>query len=238
MCYHSVKMHKIGQSAGKTWAYLLGVYLGDGCVTDVFHQGRGRTYPVFRLNTIDSDFAEATREALHEFTDYKVSIHSHAVSKSSKPNWSLRCGDPRICEALRTETDNKAKLPGWIFTADKETKLAFVAGLMDSEGYVIVKEGRGQAHMGFKSTDVWFDDFLRLIQSVGIVHGKIGVEQPRKSGYRVPRRVTIKMRSWVDSGAYFRIARKQERVERWARMPYLHVPRNLRDYMLGEPVTA
>jgi hypothetical protein len=102
---------------------------------------------------------------------------------------------------------------------------------MDSEGYVCLKEGRGQAHMGFKSTDLWFGDFLRLMQSVGIVHGKIGVEQPRKPGYRVPRRVTIKMRSWVDVGAYFRIARKQECVERWAAMPYLHVPSNLRGHM-------
>src|SRR5690242_316548 len=104
-------MHEIGQSAGKTWAYLLGVYLGDGCVTDVFHKKRGKTYPCFRLNTIDSDFAGATREALYAFTDYKVSVHSHAVSKSSKPNWSLRCGDPRICEALVAETNSKAALP-------------------------------------------------------------------------------------------------------------------------------
>ena len=231
-------MHEIGQSAGKTWAYLLGVYLGDGCVTDVFAKHRGKTYPVFRLNTIDSDFAEATKEALETFTEYSVSIHSHAVSKSSKPNWSLRCGDPRICEALKLETDSKARLPSWISTADKETKLALIAGLMDSEGYVVVREGRGQAYMGFKSTDLWFDDFLRLIQSVGIVHGKVGVERPRKPGYRVPRRVTIKMRSWIDAGGYFRIARKQERVEKWAKMPYLHVPRNLRDYMLGKPATA
>lgn len=225
-------MHEIGQSAGKTWAYLLGVFLGDGCVTQ--QQG----YPVFRLNTIDLDFAEATKDALGTFTDRPISLHTHAVSKSSKPNHSLRCGDSRICGALVAETNGKAKLPDWIFTAPRDHKLAFIAGLMDSEGYVCVKEGRGQAHMGFKSTDLWFGDFLKLMQSVGIVHGKIGVETPRKPGYRVPRRVTIKMQSWVDAGAYFRIARKQGRVERWAAMPYLHVPRNLRDYMLGEPQQA
>jgi hypothetical protein len=190
------------------------------------------------LNTIDPDFAEATAEAIRCFTDRKVTVCTHAVSKSSKPNVSLACLCPQICEALVEETRGKAKLPSWIFSADKETKLAFIAGLMDSEGYVCLKEGRGQAHMGFKSTDDWFFDFLKLIQSVGIVHGKVGVETPRKPGYRVPRRVTIKMRSWVDAGAYFRIARKQERVERWAAMPYLHVPRNLRDYMLGEQQKA
>lgn len=218
-------MHEIGQSAGKTWAYLLGVYLGDGCVTVA------NGYPVFRLNTVDIDFAEATRKALSAFTSRPISLHTHAVSKSSKPNHSIRCGDPLICEALKAETDSKAKLPDWIFTAERDLKLAFIAGLMDSEGYVCVKQGRGQSFMGFKSTDLWFHDFLRLMQSVGIVHGKIGVEQPRKPGYRVPRRVTIKMRSWIDAGAYFRIARKQSRVEEWDAMPYLHVPSNLRGHM-------
>lgn len=196
-------------------------------------------YPVFRLNTIDLDFAQVTKEALASFTDRPISIHTHAVSKSSKPNHSLRCGDPLICEALKQETESKAKLPDWIFTADREQKLAIIAGLMDSEGYVCVKEGRGQAHMGFKSTDLWFDDYVKLMNSAGIVTGKIGVETPRKPHYRTPRRVTIKLRSWVDAGAYFRIARKQDRVDRWASMPYLHVPRNLRDYTLGkQPIAA
>lgn len=225
-------MHEIGQSAGKTWAYLLGVYLGDGCTTIV--QNR----LTFRLNTIDMDFAEATKQALETFSDRPVGLHTHAVSKSSKPNHSIRCGDPALCEALKVETNKKAKLPDWIYSTDKDVKLAFIAGVMDSEGYVSVKEGRGQAYMGIKTTDEWFPDFLRVLQSVGILHGKIGVEVPRKPGYRVPRRVTIKLRSWIDAGAYFRIARKQSKVERWASLPYLHVPRNLRDYMLGEPATA
>jgi hypothetical protein len=190
------------------------------------------------LNTIDMDFAEATREALSAFTSKAVTICTYAVSKSSKPNHSLVCGDAFICKALRDETDNKATLPSWLFAADRESRLAFIAGVMDSEGYVCVKEGRGQAHMGIKTTDLWFGDLLRLMQSVGIVHGKVGVEKPRKPGYRVPRRVTIKMRSWADAGGYFRTARQQERVEKWAKIPYLHVPRTLIDYTLGAPETA
>lgn len=200
---------KIGKSAGKSWEYLVGVYLGDGCVTKV--QG----YWVFRLNTIDEDFAMATKAALMEFTDRPVSIHSHPVSKSSKPNFSLRCGDQKLVLRFREETDNKKKLPSWIWTTDQEGRLAFIAGLMDSEGYVC-KGTQGSIYMGFKSTDVWFDDFLRVLNMAGIRHGKIGVEKPRKPGYRVPRRVTLKMASWVQSGAYFNIARKQARVDQWA----------------------
>lgn len=199
---------KIGQSAGKSWEYLVGVYLGDGCVTT--QQG----YLVFRLNTIDADFAEATKGALAQHTDYPVSIHCHPVSKSSKPNYSLRCGDPRLAQRLRDETNSKASLPGWIWEADHEARLAFIAGLMDSEGFVS-RNAHGSTYMGFKSTDEWFHDFLRVLNKAGIQHGKIGVEKPLKEGYRTPRRITIKMASWVASGARFNIARKQRRVDEW-----------------------
>lgn len=198
----------IGKSAGKSWEYLVGVYLGDGCVTVA------GTYPVFKLNTIDQDFAEATKVALQQHTDRLVSIHTHPVSKSSKPNWALYCGDPGICSRLQSETDSKVKLPDWIWSSDQEARLAFIAGLMDSEGFVSANQ-RGSAYMGFKSTDVWFADFVRVLNTAGIRIGKIGVEQPLKPGYRTPRRFTIKMQSWVDAGAYFNIQRKQQRVERW-----------------------
>jgi intein-encoded DNA endonuclease-like protein len=200
---------KIGQSAGKSWAYLVGVYLGDGCVT--LHQGQ----LVFRLNTIDEDFAVATKDALRAHTDRPMTIHCHSVSKSSKPNHSLRCGEWAIAQRLRDETDSKAKLPDWIWTTDQEGRLAFIAGLMDSEGFVS-RNGCGRAYMGFKSTDLWFYDFVRVLNAAGIQVGQIGVEQPRKPGYRTPRRFTIKMASWVKSGAYFNIARKQARVDEWA----------------------
>lgn len=200
---------KIGKSAGKSWEYLVGVYLGDGCVTK-----SSDGYPCFRLNTIDEDFAEATRSALRDHTDRPVSIHTHAVSKSSKPNWSLRCGDPIICKKLQEETGLKTHLPEWIWSADQGGRLAFIAGLMDSEGYVPVN-GAGTTYMGFKSTDVWFMDFVRVLNMSGIQIGKIGVERPRFEGYRTPRRFTIKMKSWVDAGAYFNIQRKQQRVEKW-----------------------
>jgi intein/homing endonuclease len=188
---------------------LVGVYLGDGCVTT--HQGR----LVFRLNTIDEDFAEATKDALAKHSDRRIAIHRHAVSKSTKDNFSLRCGDPELAARLRAETDNKRVLPEWIWTADHDGRLAFIAGLMDSEGFVS-QSARGSTYMGFKSTDPWFDDFVRVLNRTGIEVGKIGVEQPRKPGYRTPRRFHIRLRSWVDAGAYFNIARKQARVERWA----------------------
>lgn len=204
----------IGQSAGKTFAYILGVYLGDGCVT----RGGRKPATLFRLNSIDQEFAEETRAAYAELTGKAGSLSCHPVSKSSKPNWSLTIRDEGLTTFLVETTQAKAIIPDYVFGWSRENRLAFIGGLMDSEGFVGANRnpsGR-RYYMGFKSCDPWFADFLRILQSVGIEHGKIGVEAPRKPGYKVPRRVTLKMQSWIDSGARFVIRRKQTRVDEWA----------------------
>lgn len=207
----------IGQEAGKSFAYILGVFLGDGCVT-VWRSNKANDRLQFRLNTIDQDFVEATKAALNELTDYTVSVCCYAVEKSSKPNWALTLGDRTLCERLVSDTRKKCIIPDYVFGWSRENKLAFIVGLMDSEGFVAANgnhTGR-RFYMGFKSCDLWFADFVRLMHSVGIEIGKIGVEKPLKPGYKTPRRFAIKMQSWVDSGARFNISRKQSRVDEWA----------------------
>lgn len=228
-------MHEIGQSAGKTWAYLLGVYLGDGCVYN--HQGK----LAFRLNSIDNDFVEATRSAIRKLSDGPLNVNGPYADKrfpKAALHWELRSGDVRLCQALREETKDKKEIPSWLFQAPKDERLAFIAGLMDSEGFCAVNVEKRVGLLGFKSTDVWFDDFLRITQSVGIIHGKIGTEVPRKAHYKVPRRVSFNLVSWVESGAYFTIERKQRKVAEWASLPFRRPLRNLRGHMSGAPLAA
>ena len=209
----------IGQDASRSFAYILGVYLGDGAIT-TWRQACKSDRLVFRLNTIDEDFAQATKNALQDLCEYKVTLgcHAVAVSKSSKPNWYLALGDRALCEQLIKDTDKKRIIPDYVLGWQRDLKLAFIVGLMDSEGYV----GGNRNHtgrrfyVGFKSCDLWVPDFIRLLQSVGIQHGTVGVEKPRREGYKAPMRFTIKMQSWIDSGARFNIARKQSRVDEWA----------------------
>lgn len=205
---------KIGKSAGKSFAYLLGVYLGDGCVTNQGEQ------IVFRLNTIDEDFAVAVKTAIEDLSDSKVGICKHAVSKSSKPNHALRCGDKDLCALLVKETGGKAFLPSWYLnTWTDEMRKAFIIGLMDSEGFVAKNTnnhtGRGY-YMGYKSCDPWVPELISMMQSIGLTMGKIQTEKPYKPHYKAPTRFTIKMQSWVDSGMRFNIKRKQDRVDCWA----------------------
>lgn len=206
-------MMKIGQSAGKDYAYLVGVYLGDGCVTT--HQGR----LVFRLNTIDEDFANATKEALAKFTNRPISIHLVSKEKDNgRPQYMLRCGDSEIAAHLREITGNKTKIPESIIDGEKESQLAFIVGIMDSEGFVGANSNQTNRryYMGFKSCDVWIPDFMRMLEVNGIRFGKVQTEVPYKNGYKAPTRFTIKMQSWINAGCKFNIVRKQRRVEEWA----------------------
>lgn len=205
---------RIGQSAGKSYAYILGVYLGDGCITKS-HDG----YDVFRLNTIDRDFAETVKYSLKDLTDNAVNICTHSIKKSSKPNHALQCMCQDLCKRLNRQTERKANIPKWVFRARKDIKLAFIAGLMDSEGFVAANKSNPtnrRFYMGYKSCDPWVPEFLDILHSVGIRTGKVSKEKPRKDGYKTPTRFHIKMQSWIDSGAYFNIRRKQDRVDQWA----------------------
>lgn len=204
---------------------MLGVYLGDGCVTTSGEVAvsTGRASLVFRLNTIDNDFAEAVAVALLELTGKRPNYREHAVKKGSN-NFAMTHACRDLCEQLVADTQDKQIIPSYVFTWGNNEKRAFIAGVMDSEGFVARKakplDGKlltdRSFYMGYKSCDAWVPDFVRILQSVGVQIGKIGIEEPRKPGYKVPTRFTIKMKSWVDSGCKFNIRRKQDRVDLWA----------------------
>jgi hypothetical protein len=226
---------RIGQSAGKDFAYILGVYLGDGCISHTKRQqvSGEKRYPYFQLSVVDLDFADATATALKAITDYAVTRQTVPVKKSPKnpQTFVVICGDPKLCEQLKADTDNKQVIPAYVEGWSQADRLAFIAGLMDSEGFVAQNKrvpphsGRGFM-MGFKSTDPWVPQFVRILEQTGIRVGKVAQEAPRKPGYRTPTRFAIKMASWVDVGGYFNIRRKQERVETWQNAT--PVPKNWR----------
>jgi hypothetical protein len=189
----------IGQSDGKSFAYLLGVYLGDGCVTDVWHEERQKSYKRFRLNTIDKDFAEATVNAIKDVTGKEYPVCGPYQDKrfpKSAPQHMIGCYDSDL--------------------------LAFIAGLMDSEGCVAERRNyptNRRYFMGFKSCDLWVPEFVKLLEHTGIRTGDLRTEEPRKAHYKRPWVFKVKMQSWIDAGAYFKCSRKQKRVDEWGSIP-------------------
>jgi len=214
----------MGQSAAKSFAYLLGVYLGDGNVM----QG-----DYFRLNTIDKDFAEAVIWALDDVSERPARLtymEKPAKDRPCRPQWSVFSGNRALAWQLVEDTDNKRLIPEYVSGWDRERRKLFVIGLMDSEGFVAANHNhRGydwqrtnrSFYMGYKSCDPWVPELMRLMESVGLQLGKMGKEEPRKPGYKPSIRFAIKMQSWIDSGCRFNIARKQDRVDEWGSIgPY------------------
>lgn len=209
-----VKIETLRQFAGKMkpLAYIAGVYLGDGWM------GRLKKYNRwdFRLNTIDNDFAEATAKAMFELTGRKPKIHIYPVSKSSKPNHSITFGCKDLF-FLIDATAYKTCIPDFVKKANREEKLEFVAGIMDSEGYVAKRQKDNALTLGLKATGNWMYEFQALMQSLGVQVGKIGKEL-LPSG-KTAIRFHFNILSWIKSGCYFNISRKQNRINKWALNP-------------------
>lgn len=214
---------EIGQSAAKSYAYLLGVFLGDGCVS---------TQGTYSQPTIDKDFADTVERAFRVLTDKTVTIsYSERPRKDRKcsPEWRIYCGDKELAKRFVDDTKAKQVIPEYVFGWDNELKKQFVIGLMDSEGFVganhsdAARAGWNNTnrdfYMGYKSCDVWVPEFIKVLESVGIRLGKVSQEKPIKPWHKIPTRFTIKMQSWIDSGCRFNIARKQNRVDEWASQP-------------------
>lgn len=216
------KVSQIAQSAGKSYAYLLGVYLGDGSIFKV--EGK---YPAFRMNTIDKDFADAVKCALDEISGYTTWIGKPKQDKrfsQSRPLYHLKCSIPKdLHERMDKDTATKTAIPSWMcHDASIEEKHAFIVGLMDSEGYVAENRSshtNRRFFMGFKVCDPWIYTFKLLLESCGIKTNKVRSEKPRKEWYKTPRVFTIKMQSWIDRGLRFNIKRKNDRVDTWASAP-------------------
>ena len=201
---------------------MLGVFLGDGCVTpkETKRLLNGKpSNPVFRLNTIDEDFANAVASALRKISDKKPWIGKHAVKGSKNPNYSLRCPDFALCSMLLTDTQYKKCIPQYVVEWPRELQVQFVIGLMDSEGYVAEHKGshtNRRFQMGFKSCDVWVRDLHTLMERIGIKASSVKDLEPYRSHYKKSTRINIKMQSWIDSGARFNIKRKQDKIDMFA----------------------
>lgn len=216
----------IGLEADKSYAYLLGVYLGDGSCRKLDLR--------YAQNTIDEDFKDAVVNAIQKISDANVCVYYTEVPKKNckcSPSWYIAFSDKRITSKLVEDTCDKGKIPEYVFSWNDELKKQFIIGLMDSEGYVAKKSAvknetwkmtNRSYFMGYKSCDVWVEDLKRLMESVGVRFGKIGVESNSKIPNRKPsKKLYIKMQSWVDSGMRMNIARKQARIDEWASIgPY------------------
>lgn len=210
------------QSAGKTTltinqAYLIGAYLGDGSISFV---EKYHNY-FFSLNAIDEDFVRRVAMCLTDYFGKKPSIFIDESGggwkkRGTKPLWKTVVYGKAKCQELRDITHDKTVIPEVIFKAPKTHQKAFIAGVMDSEGYVgkhyYAPQDRTQWLMGIASADVWLEDFMELLSKHHVKYGKRYKEKQIKPWHKPKFRYKINTMSWIKSGCYFTIQRKNDRL--------------------------
>lgn len=216
------------QSAGKTTlttklSYLIGVYLGDGCV---YFDEKHWNYS-FQLNVIDKDFAERTADCLEEYFGKKPALflcesRGSWKKRGTSPLWTTCVYGKEKCQWLRDITHDKMVIPRIIFEATDEQQKAFIAGIMDSEGYVgkhyDKKLDRIHWLMGICSADTWLEDFMQMLSKHGVKYGKRYKEKQTKPWHKPKYRYKINTMSFIKSGCYFTIRRKKDRLVEYIKM--------------------
>lgn len=216
------------QSAGKNFAYVLGVYIGDGCITKPKDRS-GYSYS-FRLEVMDEDFAKKFQRELDSL-GCKTYFHKYPQERYRQGfSFVVTTTNKDIIRTLKEDTKDKTVIPKYVSEWSKENKLAFISGIMDSEGFVskrtkIMKNGLPSFLIGIKMDYDILKQIKPIMQSVGIVTGKFTMTLPKWITNIQTASLSLKMRSWISSGAHFNIKRKEDKVKQYIDNI------NLNDYM-------
>lgn len=213
---------KNGQSAGKSFAYILGVALSDGCITKEYGKY------VFRLECMDEDYVDAFYDSL---SNYGVSHLRRYKIVNPRYNqgysYFVVTRDLDLINLILNDTVFRTVIPSYVYRWSNENRVSFISAVMDGEGYVskrtkIMGNGLPSYSMGIEMSYSMLLQFKKILQSVGVVTGKFTF----RSRYQNVKLacLSIKIRSWYNSGCYFMIKRKNDKVLDYIRNT------NLNDY--------
>ena len=220
-----------GQSAGKDFAYLLGTYFGDASVVK-----RTENCYTFSIEAIDHDFLERVSRELKSFTGKQVNIFErNRITGKGNVIYGLTCSKKRLFEQFILDTGNKKFVPDYVFSWSIENKVAFIEGVMDSDGWISARKnpaGITQFQMGYGTSFSWTYDIKRIMESIGMSCSKTR-EYKLKSG-KTMLTFTIGTKSFVTSLVSFTSRRKQSRVEEYEKLKMQNKPQRL--YAVTEKV--
>lgn len=196
----------------KNRAYLFGVYLGDGCCSKFT-----RHYN-FRIISEDGDVIERTMQIVNLL--FNKNYHLISIKPNKTYLYSFTVGSNKnLFDMLISETGYKTHLPEFVMNSDREIKAEFVAGLMDTDGYISSsknKFGQQRFSLGFVNSGDWLDQFIALLQSLGV---KVGKKTPKRKYRSVNEKdcyqININLRSFIERGLYFNCQRKQRTLEKY-----------------------
>lgn len=193
-------------------AYIFGVYIGDGCIWD-----NGKGLNVFGLEAIDKDFVQYTAKCLRNLTGKRCRVRSRKYEEK-QDTWRVQVSHQDLINKLFHDTHAKTHIPKIILNAPNVLKRAFVAGVLDSEGYVSMSKRHTynnydvfDMQIGVCACDCWLYELHKMLQDMGVQVGSV-VRSDTSSG-RIALRFIVNKRSFIQNKLYFRVARKQDRID-------------------------
>ena len=191
----------------KQLAYLFGVYLTDGSITDCG----------FNLQAIDEDFVQRTLDYWREIiptTKATLRSREDTGSWNVQKRFIMKVGIGEYADWFRTQTNNKHHLPLCIWDAEIGLKRWMVAGIMDGDGW-ISKTARPnspqfQYRIGIGGVaEGWIYEFRELLTSLGIKSNK--VEKYLTKNGKWFCRFGMNPKTFFEANLFFTIKRKQDR---------------------------
>jgi hypothetical protein len=217
------------------YGYLMGLLLTDGWFTDLWdrHTIKGKLYEYRRrqvgFGQDDKELIVEAKKAIERL----FSRHPKIKFNKKQKRYSLALQHKQTVGFLYDATKGKTEIPEKILKANKEVKRAFIAGAMDGDGWISrskdrrkkthigqkqerqlgIKGGYGyQFMMGFSGHGEYFEQTLEMMKELGVV---LRSRQLKDNGKSVTDVVNINIKSFIDSGCYFKCLRKQLRLSEY-----------------------
>jgi intein/homing endonuclease len=186
-------------------AYLVGVYMGDGWII------KNSKNKVFRLKAKDLDFVEKCQINLEKIFGFKPEIKIH----KSQPNMNvIYLYSTDFADFLIKITNNKTKIPDWIWNASKKIQKQFIVGLMDSDGSM-TKYRVSDEKYTWNAYQLYFCKPTKPYNSnVKKILDKLGCKTSFLKS-NDGKRIHINIKSYFNAGLWFNIQRKQKNLEEY-----------------------
>lgn len=189
----------------------MGVLLGDG----FFGKNKNGTHAYLMLKSVDKDFVVKFKETVSAITGKEYSIYTRDPKKK---NWNVlhicKCYDPELVAEFKDMTRNKTVVPNSILDGEENTQIAFLQGLMDSEGWISVQlrpMKQSQITLAFANTSSWTKDVWHLFRKLGIEVSKL--YRSSKPNKKELYWFKINIVDYLKKGLSFNIERKRNRLE-------------------------
>jgi hypothetical protein len=194
-------------------SYFFGAFLGDGCAY-FYPFNENNRYGVM-ISCMDSEIVLRAYEDVHKaINDLRRGRIYNSLTKNGTLMFEVRWYSSEFTEFVINATNNKEKIPDYIWHASKKAQLDMLAGLMDADGTVVAYErGRESRRLFYRLIFTGKKGFVRQFADLCRVIGikPVNIRQDSRDPFCYNFYLSIK--SAVENGFKFHCVRKQEKLE-------------------------